>query len=299
MGSITRIAPLAERQLGLVARRQLVGEGIASSTIDSALAEGRLLPLERAVYRIPGAPVTPHTRVLATVLAAGPGALASHGTAAWLWDLADPPRRHEISVPRSRRLRRRDVVVHESSDLDLANPGSVDGIPVTSVGRTILDCAGDPSADVQLLVDGARRVHRISRTLLPHTVVTHARSGRRGITRLREVLAPDGLPQSDFERLAWRWLADNGITGWVPHHQIVLPVYGPVELDVAWPALRVALELEGGDHIDRQAVHDHDTERQNHLVIGEWIVLRLTFRRWLRRPDAALAEITAALAHRH
>lgn len=298
MGTFTRIARLAEPQLGLVARRQLLAEGLKPSTIDSALADGRLVTVERAVYRIAGTPDTPFVRLLALLLSCGPGALASHRTAAWLWYLADPPRRPEISVPRGRRLHRAGAVIHESSDLALANAGLVEGIPVTSVGRTILDCAGDPTIDVELLIDAARREHGISRTLLPHTVVTHARSGRPGIDRLRHVLEPDGLAHSDFERLVWRWLADNGMTGWVRHHRMVLPVFGPVEVDVAWPGLRIALELEGGDHVDRRTVHDRDTERQNHLVIGEWIVLRLTYRRWLRHPDAALAEIRAAVAAR-
>ncbi|HEX4902196.1 MAG TPA: hypothetical protein VFV42_05250 [Acidimicrobiales bacterium] len=298
MRSSACIAPIAEQQLGLVARHQLLDEGMSASTLDSILASGRLVPIERAVYRVPGAPETPWTRLLAKVLACGPGSMISHRSAAWLWELCDAPVRHEISVPRDRRLRRPDLVVHESTDLQLANPGTVHGVPVTGVGRTILDCAGDPGVDVELLIDAARRVHRISRTLLPHVAVTHARSGRRGINRLRSLLELDDLPHSDFERLVWRWLDDQGVTGWVRHHHLVLPGYGAVEVDVAWPDLCIALELEGGDHIDRSAVHDNDTWRQNRLVLGRWLIVRCTYRRWLREADAVLDEITGAIAVR-
>lgn len=298
MRPMARITPVAEQQLGLVARFQMLDRGVAPSTVDSLLEAGRLVPAARAVYRIPGSPDTSWSRLLAMVLACGPGALLSHRSAAWMWELADAPARHEVSVPRTRRLRARNLVVHESSDLDLAAPGLVHGIPVTGVGRTILDCATHPTVDVELLIDAARRVHHISRTLLPHVVVTHARSGRRGINRMRDLLEVDEMPHSDFERLVWRWLEANDVTGWVRHHCTVAPGHGAVEIDIAWPDLRIALELEGGDHVDRAGVHDNDTGRQNALVLDGWIVLRATYRRWLRHSDAVLREITTALAAR-
>lgn len=298
MRPMALITPLAEQQLGLAARYQILDRGVPSPTIDSLLEAGRLAPAARAVYRIPGSPDTPWSRLLATVLACGPGAVLSHRSAAWMWELADAPTRHEVSVPRDRRLRPREVVVHESTDLHLAGRGLVQGVPVTGVGRTILDCATNPSVDVELLIDAARRIHRISRTLLPHVVVTHARSGRRGINRLRSLLEIDEMPHSDFERLVWRWLDAHDVTGWVRHYCTVVPRYGAVEIDIAWPDLRIALELEGADHVDRAGVHDNDTGRQNALVLDGWIVLRTTYRRWLRHSDVLLQEITGALAAR-
>lgn len=289
-------APIAEGQLGLVARRQLIGRGVPGPTVESAVRRRHLLPAARGVYRLPGAPATPEVRLLATVLAAGDGAVLSHRSAAWLWDLLPVPTRHEVSVPRGRCPRGTDVTVHRSSDLHLAIPGSVRGLPVTGVGRTILDCAADPTIDIELLIDAARRIHKISRTLLPATVVAHARSGRRGIHRLADLLALDEMPHSDFERLVCRWLTDLGITGWRLHHRIVVAVRGPLEIDIAWPDLRVAFELEGADHRDRSVVHDDDTERQNWLGIAGWHVVRTTYRRWVRHNSAVLAELEAALA---
>lgn len=296
--SLHRIAaPIAEEQLGLVTRRQLVAGGVPAPSVESAVRRLHLLPVERGVYRLPGVPHTADSRLLARVLACGEGAVLSHRSAAWLWELLPRPARYEISVPRARCPRRIDLVVHRSSDLDLAIVGSVRGLPVTGVGRTILDCAADPTIDVELLIDAARRRHGISRTLLPATLVAHARSGRPGIRCLADLVALDEMPHSDFERLVCRWLTDLGFVGWRLHHRIVVPVRGPLEIDVAWPALRVALELEGADHRDRSAVHDDDTERQNWLVIAGWHVVRTTYRRWVRQTSAVLAELDAALAH--
>lgn len=295
MRTLDAAAPIAERQLGLVTRSQLLDAGVRPDTADEAVRVGRLLRMERSVYRLPGAPATPTSRLLAKVLALGDGALLSHRSAAWLWGLGEAPARHEATVPRGRRRRCTDLIVHESTDLHLAMAGTVDGLPVTGVGRTLLDCAGDPSVDVQLLVDEARRRHRISRTLLPGVVLAHARPGRPGIEPLRAVVALDELPASDFERLATRWLDLHRVTGWTLHHRIVLDGFGPIELDLAWPALRVAVELEGADHRDRRAVHDRDTARQNALAAAGWTVLRVTYRRWLQEPTQVLAELAALL----
>ncbi len=289
-------ASLAEHQLGLVARRQLIERGVPEAAVDAAAHHRRLLRVERGVYRLPGTPDSPDVRLLARVLAAGSGAVLSHRTAAWLWDLLPAPSRHHLSVPRGRRPRNIGVTVHESSDLHLAIPGVRRGLPVTDVGRTILDCAADTTIDLELLVDAARRLHGISRTLLPATVVAHARSGRPGIQRLSGLVALDEMPHSDFERLVCRWLSDLAIPGWRLHHRIVVPGRGPIEIDIAWPDRRVAFELEGADHRDRSTVHDDDTERQNWLQMAGWLVVRTTYKRWVRCTSAVLAELEGTLA---
>ncbi len=286
----------AERQLGLVTRRQLVAAGVSPNTIAAGARRGQLHRMAPGVYRLPGTPDTTDNRLLARVLAAGEDAVLSHRSAAWLWGLLPPPRRHAVSVPWRCRPRARDLEVHRSTDLDRAIIGAVRGLPVTGVGRTILDCAGDADIDLDLLVDEARRTLDISRTLLPATVVAHARSGRPGITRLRDLVIAAELPASDFERLVGRWLRDHRVTGWELHHRIVVPGFGPVELDFAWPDRCVALELEGADHRDRTTVHDRDTARQNRLVLAGYTVVRVTYRRWLRHPAEVLAELTGVLA---
>ena len=290
-------AGLAERQLGLVARRQLVGaHGIPETTVDDAVAGGRLVTVRRGVYRVAGAPGSPEQRLRALVLAGGDGALLSHRSAAWLWDLLPPPERHELSVPHPGRPRNTGALVHRSADLHLAIPGSVRGVPVTGVGRTILDCAADPTVDLELLIDAARRVHGISRTLLPATVAAHARRGRPGVGRLRGFVVDVEIPHSDFERLVARWLTDQGVTGWRMHHRIVVPGRGPVEMDFAWPECEVALELEGCDHRLRAALHDDDTDRQNWITLAGYTILRTTYRRWVSQTAQVLAQIEAALA---
>ncbi len=290
------VAAIAENQLGLAAHRQLVAAGIPTSTINDATESGRIRRVERGISVVPGAPITADVRLLAKVLSAGDGAVLSHRSAGWVHGLIDDaPRVHEISVPRGRRPRTRGLHVHQARDLDRVIPGKVRGLPVTDVGRTILDCARFPDLDLELLIDAARREHRISRSLLPWVVAEHARQGRHGINRLRSHLVTDELPHSDFERLVCRWLLHHGITDWTLHHHLFVPDFGPVEPDLTWLDQRLVLELEGADHRDRRVVHDDDTGRQNALYLAGWDVMRLTYRRWLEHTERVLAEIRAAL----
>jgi hypothetical protein len=71
------------------------------------------------------------------------GAVASHRSAAALWDLDGFHRRttYELTVPATRRLVRDDAVVHHSRDLHLVEPVLREQIPVTPLGRTLLDLA--------------------------------------------------------------------------------------------------------------------------------------------------------------
>ncbi|MGH7554166.1 MAG: type IV toxin-antitoxin system AbiEi family antitoxin domain-containing protein, partial [Longimicrobiales bacterium] len=80
------IANLAAHQLGLVTRAQLLQRGVSGDSVDSRVRAGRLRPIHRGVYLV-GPLVVPRMRELAAVLACGPRAFVSHGSAALLWQL--------------------------------------------------------------------------------------------------------------------------------------------------------------------------------------------------------------------
>jgi predicted transcriptional regulator of viral defense system len=85
-----RIAVIAARQRGVVARRQLLEAGLHRLAIDRLIATKRLHPVHRGVYLV-GHPVPPAgAREMAAVLACGPSAYVSH-TAAFLHELLSHP----------------------------------------------------------------------------------------------------------------------------------------------------------------------------------------------------------------
>jgi predicted transcriptional regulator of viral defense system len=132
-------ARIAERQHGVVARRQLLELGMGRRAIENRLARGRLYAVHRGVYAVGHRRLTAHERWMATVLAHGASAVLSHRSAASLWGLMRSTR-STIEVTAARRWSRAGVAVHRSS-LQPDEITVLNGIPVTSVPRTIFDLA--------------------------------------------------------------------------------------------------------------------------------------------------------------
>src|SRR5688572_3796345 len=82
-----RVAELAHRQHGVVARRQLRDMSAGRGAIRARLYTGRLHVVHRGVYAVGHRVLTLRGRWMAAVLACGEGALLSHWDAAALWDL--------------------------------------------------------------------------------------------------------------------------------------------------------------------------------------------------------------------
>jgi predicted transcriptional regulator of viral defense system len=134
------IAALAERQHGVVGRVQLVALGLSHRATDGRVAAGRLHALHRGVYAVGHRRLTRKGRWMAAVLACGPCAALSHRDAGALWDLRATERRLiEVTTPRNRR-HRVNIEIHRVR-LEPDETTIHDGIPVTTVARTLLDLA--------------------------------------------------------------------------------------------------------------------------------------------------------------
>jgi very-short-patch-repair endonuclease len=132
---------LAERQHGVVARRQLLELGVSGQSIKHRVAKGRLHPVRRGVYAIGRPQLTPHGHWMAAVLSCGPEAALSHGCAGALWEiLAARPGDFEVSVPVGKSDCRRGIVVHRRAALS-ADVTRCHGIPVTTPICTLVDIA--------------------------------------------------------------------------------------------------------------------------------------------------------------
>src|SRR3954466_2076667 len=116
MAELPRIAPgnrrqsgavraLAGEQEGVVSRAQLLRTGVSESAIERALRSGRLHRIHKGVYATQAPELaTEDALLIAALLAAGGGAVLSHGTAAWRWEIIPaPPTEIELAVPRHRR----------------------------------------------------------------------------------------------------------------------------------------------------------------------------------------------------
>src|SRR5688500_774796 len=116
---LTTLDPFALAHNGLVTRRAVAAAGISDRQWYRALERGLLDPLHPNVARLPGSPRTAAQRVHAAVLAAGPGAMASHRSAAFLWGVPRPEDEEvDVLLPvRSRRADVRGAAIHRPRDL--------------------------------------------------------------------------------------------------------------------------------------------------------------------------------------
>lgn len=290
----------AERQHGLVTSAQARAVGLGSKAVRARVAKGRWVAEANHVYRLAGAAPTWESRVLSRVLAAGPEAVASHRTAAALWHLDGMrPGRPELTIAVGRRYHGPpDTRPHRSTDLHLMAPVLRFGIPTTPVDRTLLDLgAVVPLEVVQLAVDDARRRRLVDWDGLLDVLVRHARRGRRGVGPLRAVLdehaAEVAATDSGFERLVCTTLCSAGLPRPVLQHWVTV-AGRRYRLDLAYPAQRVGIELDGTVHL-RRDVWEADHARQNALVLAGWTILRFTWRDYTHRPTALVREVRAAL----
>ena len=116
---------------------QLLAAGLDRDAIKYRRRVGRLHLLHRGVYAVGHRPPSPLATAMAAVLACGPDAALSHGSAAALWQII--PRWHsptEVTAPTKHRLK--GIRVHRSRHADTTTHY---GIRVTTPSRTLVDLA--------------------------------------------------------------------------------------------------------------------------------------------------------------
>lgn len=293
---LDRIASnIAAGQHGVVARTQLLAAGATPRRIQLRVESGRFRPLHRGVYLV-GSVVPPRAIPLAACLACGPGTVISHRSAAVLWGLVAAEtgdRVVDVTTPGHRR-RRPGVRVHRSRTLPRAEKTRLDGVPVTTVPRTLLDLS---------VLASARTIERAVAEALARGLTTEARLAdclRRharlpGSARLGAVLdlGPPALTRSEAEErfLALVRRAD------MPRPRVNARI-GTYEVDFHWPAARLVVEVDGyGPHHSRRAF-ERDRRRDATLVARGYSVIRVTWREMTDQPEKVVFRLGQALAAR-
>jgi len=297
------IAACATRQHGFITGKQVHQLGGSKHYVQTRLDAGRWRRHSRGVYWITGHALTWEARVAGAVLAGGDGSLASHRSAAVLWELdgirQGPP---EIVVPRHRRPRHLSGVrVHESTDLGLAEPRTRSGIQATGIERTLLDLGAVVDVrTVEGAIDSALRRRLTTWTALYGTLSRHSRKGRDGCAAFREVLdARFGdrvVPQSRFERLVANLLVDSGLPASALQHPVPDLFPWDIHLDLAYPSNRIGIELQSVAHHLNLTAFETDRERLTRLRLAGWTMLEFTWRFYVERSRELVAMVSGALA---
>ena len=296
-----RLCSLAEHQDGLVTRAQGLSAGVSYAAIDGRLRNDRLQRVARDVYRVPGSAPTWRQSLVAAMLTAGEGAVASHTSAAALWRMPGfDPGPIEVTRLRGRSRVARVGVLHETRCLPPGHVTAVDGIPVTAVARTVLDLCGavHPRRAERALANALAM--RITTPARLHAVLVEAgKRGRPGSRLLRQLLSErdDGQPppESELESLLVTVLRAAGLP--TPARQVALGSDAtPIgRVDFVYREARLVLEADSRRHHSSWLDVEADRRRDAALLAAGWFVLRVTWDQLVHHPGDIAAAVRSAL----
>jgi very-short-patch-repair endonuclease len=265
-----RIAAIADRQHGVVTVAQLFGAGLSETAVQRAVEAGRLHRLHRGVYAVGHRSLSWRGRWLAAVLAAGEGAVVSHGSAAALWEYLRPIRGpvHVIVPAAVRRKSRPGLQIHRSRTLTARDVTRRHGIAVTSPARTIEDVRGTVEP---YLFRRALRQAELAGHQVPH-------------------LSAVKRTRSDLELLFLTLCDDHGL----PRPLVNRRVAGH-RVDFFWPDQRLAVETDSWDYHRGSVAFEDDHDRDLELRARGITTRRYTGDQLEVASDAIVADIRLAL----
>ncbi|HLM64191.1 MAG TPA: DUF559 domain-containing protein [Acidimicrobiales bacterium] len=293
------IAERASEQLGLVTVDQLGNLDITRQTRRTLVRRGALVPLGPQVLLVSGHPPSWRQHLLAAVLEAGDGAVASHMAAAALWGFAGVRSGTvEVTVAYDRRPRGVTGALHRSRDLTAVDVGRHGPIPVTTPSRTLIDVAPRLGRrQIEDIVDQAARDGLIRLPYLRWRLEQLRRPGRPGVARILAVVPPD-RPRRDeeswLERRTLDVLRDAGLPP--PRCQARLRHGGGMaRVDLLYEEARLVVEVDGHATHSTRRQRQADAERQARLVAAGWRVVRVTYEDVVERPDHVVAVVAELL----
>ena len=288
------IAEIADRQWGVVSRRQLLALGLTAKAIQWRVSHGRLHPVHRGVYAVGYRQLSRHGWLMAAVLAAGESAVLSHRSAGAAWGLR-PSERTRIEVTTDGGSRSRPGIQVYGSALRDDERSTKDGIPITTAARTLLDLAAVlQPAQLQRAIERAEALRLTDRTPLDELLTRYP--NRRGTRALREVLRAGvhaDRTRNDFERDFLAFLEAYGLP-----RPVVNGLVEGFEVDFHWPAQRLIVEVDGRETHDTSAAFERDRERDRKLVAAGWRPTRLTWRQFTDDAPAVAEDLASALSLR-
>jgi putative AbiEi antitoxin of type IV toxin-antitoxin system len=287
------LAELATRQHGVVSIRQLETLGYSRSSVAKATTAGRLHRLHRGVYALGHTRLSWHGRCLAVVLACAP-ALASHTSAGWVWGLLrSRPGTFHVTAPTRRHAK---PFAHLHHAQLVADDCAVrEGIPVTSLPRTLLDLAAMLPVDrLRRVIERSEELHLFDLDSLEACL--DRAGGHPGAGPMRRALALYRAPaftRSGLERRFLELVQQAGL----PTPSMNCFEAGH-ELDAYWRPERFVVELDVYETHGSREAFERDRLRQEELKLLGIEMVRVTGCRLDREPGKVLDRVGALLEQR-
>ena len=293
------MARLAARQHGVVNTKQLRFLGFSAREIELRIQSGRLHPVQRGVYAVGHPLLSLRGRRMAAVLRGGARTLLSHRPAGDEWGLRPWSGETAITVPgKGRRIP--GVEIHAST-IPPDERTKLNGIPITTVPRTLLDLATVLDATQLLMAVNTAESRQLTDSLsLPALLDRHR--GERGAGALRKALDSAGLgagvTSSALEESFVRFAGETSL----PRPELNAPIEVDGRFYVAdclWRSQRVIVELQSLRHHSTRGAMAADAERTRALTLMGWTVIYVTAAQLLAESSRAelARDLNALLAH--
>jgi hypothetical protein len=293
-----QVAELLSCQYGVVARDQLARVGMTRDQIHHRCRAGEWTVARRRVYRAAVFPETFEQRLMVAMLAAGAGAVVSHGSAAWLWQLrVQPPDRPSLTVPARRHPKIPGTDLHRHNDLDYLRVSHRRNFDCTDPLRTLVDFAA--VATMHQLADAVGTA--LSKRLvtvggLEAELSRRAGRGRRGVRPLRDLLTGRGMIgaptpsalEAETSELLHLWKIP------VLAREVHAGPDGRYRIDFSLPP-PVVLEVDGFAYHWSPEAKAYDEARRNRLRLEGTFLLVYTWRDILFDRRRVAFEALAAL----
>jgi very-short-patch-repair endonuclease len=291
-----RVGDLAEAQHGVAGRRQLMELGMGRGAVEDRIARGQLRRVHWGVYAVGHRPMSRESRWMAAVLSTGPGAVLSHRSAGSLWRIL-PPISISPEVTRATRGGSRPGLRAHCAALRDDEIRCLNGIPVTSAPRTVLDVAALSTAHQLEKALNEMEVRGITDKLsIPDLLERYPR--KRGTATLRALLADEaavrGVARKELEERFAALLQGTDLPR--PRLNASVAVRGRFfEADCLWPKQRVIVELDGRAAHGTRRAFEKDRERDRLLQSDGWRVVRITWRQLREDASAVMADLRRVL----
>lgn len=288
-----RVAWLAGPRQGRITTAQLRSLGVGEATVDRWARVGYLHPRLPGVYAVGSPARTDESDLWEAVLYAGPGAMLSHGTAAWWRGLIDfPVRPMHVSTPRRKRPLPGIAVHGRRHGLDRMRHK---GMPVTSIAQNMFDLA---AADELKLLRKALANLDFADSLHAPAIRAMCGQGRQGsltlqwaIDNYEPLFAHTRSPLEDD----YIWLCESLD---IPKpDRISVRVLG-IPVDAVYDDAMLIVELDGTGNHHTPAQVRRDRRNEKTLRDEGWLVLRYTSEQLAKDPEGVRDEILRELAQR-
>lgn len=290
------VAALAARQHGVVGYPQLIALGLTRQAIDHRVRSGRFHRIHRGVYAVGHERLTQRGRWMAAVLARGGGAVLSHRSAAALHQIL--PNRGPIHVTTPCGGRKRDGIHPHSHVLQSDEVTSHDGIPTTTVARTLFDLAASDPRDLERAVNEAEFRRLADATGVAELLHRYPR--RRGCVRLASILDARlvGRTRSELEECFLTLIARANLPIPELNQDLELTPGRWIQPDCTWHHARLIVELDSRAAHETPSRFDSDRERDRLLALQGWTVIRVTWKHVTSDAERLIADLRDLLAAR-